>query len=408
MSGNVFPETKIRADDSPSIDAFGRWRTSEPFTIFDSKLISDKAELFYDEATNGTGTSVHTPADAAVTMSVSASGDYAIRQTYMRFNYQPGKSQLMFFTGILGDPVANTEARIGYFNTGTGSNYTADRDGLYFGTDGTDVYVAQSKSGTETKVTQSNWNYDPMDGTGPSGITADWDSTNIFMIDFEWLGVGRVRYYLVVDGIPCLVHATGNANSGQTAVYMTTPNHSVRYEVRSTGGTNSIKQICCSIQSEGGRDPSGVTRGVSVRNTTQTIGTSPEAMIGIRLKSTHLCSIVDIVSPSLMPTGNEDTQWELQLNPTYADTPTWTSGGTSSPFEYASGSGTNTVSVEGETLAVGYASDDVNAVNQAANTIIHLGVDLDLNRDEIWLVVRAVTGSGAYVGGLNVREQGCG
>ena len=35
----------IRAADSPSIDAFGRWRTSEPLTVFDSKLILDNQPL---------------------------------------------------------------------------------------------------------------------------------------------------------------------------------------------------------------------------------------------------------------------------------------------------------------------------------------------------------------------------
>jgi hypothetical protein len=406
---SLIRNVNIAAQDSPSIDAFGRWRTSDPFTIFDSKLVSDKAELFYDEITNGTATSSHSTTDSAVTMGVSANNDYAIRQTFMRFNYQPGKSQLVFLTGILGDPVANTVSRIGYFNSNTTTSYDSNKDGLYFEADGTDVSVNQAKSdGTISKITQANWNVDPMDGTGPSGVTADWDSTNIFMFDFEWLGVGRVRCYLVIDGIPCLVHTFNNANSGQTGCYMTSPNHSVRYEIRSTGGTKTMKHICASIQSEGGRDPSGVTRGISVRNTTQNIGTTPEAMIGFRLKSTHLCSIADVVSTALIPTGNEDTQWELQLNPTYADTPTWNSAGTSSPIEYAVGSGANTVSVEGETLAVGYAADDVNNVQEGTNTVIHPGVAIDGTRDEIWLVVRNVGGTGTYAGGLNIREQGCG
>ena len=35
----------IRADDSPSVDAFGRWRVSNPVTLFDSKNIFNDPDL---------------------------------------------------------------------------------------------------------------------------------------------------------------------------------------------------------------------------------------------------------------------------------------------------------------------------------------------------------------------------
>lgn len=395
-------------EPGPQLDAFARLRVSEPFTVFDSKLLSDKGDLYWEEETNGTATSVHSTTDAAVTMSVSSSGDRVIRQTYMRFNYQPGKSQMVLITGILGDPVASTEARIGYFNSSTVSPYTADRDGIYFGTDGSDVYLAVSKTGTETKVIQSAWD-DPMDGTGPSGITADWTGTQIFGVDFEWLGVGTIRYYLVVDGVPRLIHTINNANTGQSGAYMSSPNHSVRYEVRSTGGANTIKQVCCTVMSEGGVEPSGLSRGVDTGITTQNINAaSLEAMIGYRLKSTHLNATIITKFLSLIPTGNEDTQWQLQLNPTYADTPTWNSAGTSSPAEFAVGSGANTISVDGTILAAGYTSDDTNNLGEVAETIIHPGVALDGTRDEIWLCARPQSGGGNYLASINLRELNIG
>jgi hypothetical protein len=39
-----------------------------------------------------------------------------------------------------------------------------------------------------------------MDGTGRSGITLDVTKTQIFIVDLEWLGVGRVRLGFVIDG----------------------------------------------------------------------------------------------------------------------------------------------------------------------------------------------------------------
>ena len=41
---------------------------------------------------------------------------------------------------------------------------------------------------------QSDWNIDPLDGTGPSGIIIDPSKINVFQINFRWLGVGEIRY----------------------------------------------------------------------------------------------------------------------------------------------------------------------------------------------------------------------
>jgi hypothetical protein len=402
--------TSIKTNN-PTGDPFGRLRVSEPYTIFDSKLVTGKAALYYDEVVNDAvgASSTHDSTDASVSMTVDGNGDYVIRQTFMRFNYQPGKGQLIYLTGVLGEPVASTESRIGYFNTSTTAPYTANRDGIYFGQDGTNNYVAISKNGTENKIIQSSWNLDKMDGTGPSGITADFDLAQIFIIDFEWLGVGRVRCGLNIGGVTYYVHEFNHANQPlQTGVYMTSSNHSIRYEVRSTGGDLTIKHICASIQSEGGVEPSGISRCVNTGITTQGIGTTKEAVIGFRLADNSLCSTIIPEIISAMSTGNEDTQWELQLNPTYANTPTWNSAGTSSPAEFAVGNGSNTVSVDGEILAGGYGSDDLNNLSLDINTVIHPGLSITGVKDEIWLVVRTVTGSGDYVGSINFRELNCG
>lgn len=86
--------TTSKISDSANIDAFGRIRTSYPNTIFDCKQLYDKQPLFFDEQitnNSGTATSTHSSANAAVTMTVGAN-DTIIRQTKIRFNYQPGKS----------------------------------------------------------------------------------------------------------------------------------------------------------------------------------------------------------------------------------------------------------------------------------------------------------------------------
>lgn len=104
--------TILQFGDSPSIDAFGRMRVADPNTLFDSKMLWDKQPLIWDEEiTNGSGnaTSTHSVTDSRVRMHVEA-GDTIIRQTFMRFNYQPGKSQQAMFTGVIGVDLASISA----------------------------------------------------------------------------------------------------------------------------------------------------------------------------------------------------------------------------------------------------------------------------------------------------------
>ena len=148
---SILRKQLISADDSGSVDAFGRWRVSNLTTLFDSKQLHDKLPLFWDEdvVTSGGTTSVHSSTDANTVMTVgAASGDRIIRQTKMRFNYESGKSQLALFTFVLNNAVANTNKKIGYFNTSTTSPYTADIDGLYLEQDGTTQNFVVAKNGT--------------------------------------------------------------------------------------------------------------------------------------------------------------------------------------------------------------------------------------------------------------------
>jgi len=131
--------TQVRLNtDSASGDAFGRVRTSEPVTIFDSKKLYGLSEgTYWNAQLGGNGTRTHIPADSCVRHEVLGNGDYVIRQTKQRFNYQPGKSMLWFFTGRM-NPVADTTARVGCFHGGFDAPYDV-LDGLCFEHDGTNL-----------------------------------------------------------------------------------------------------------------------------------------------------------------------------------------------------------------------------------------------------------------------------
>ena len=94
---NPLPTT-IKASDSASIDAFARLRVSNPYTIFDSKQIHDNLPRRWDDQEiSGSGTtSTYNTNEASTTIAVSSlTAGRRVRQTFMRFNYMPGKSTMV-------------------------------------------------------------------------------------------------------------------------------------------------------------------------------------------------------------------------------------------------------------------------------------------------------------------------
>ena len=239
-----------------NVDAFGRLRVSNPLTIFDSKNIMSKNNLF-DESLTGSGTVSYTANKSTVNLNVTqASGDKTIRQSKRVMSYQPGKSLLIFNTFVMNTLTANLKQKVGFFDA---------NNGIFFYADGTTLKIVRrtytSGSAVDTEISQSSWNGDKLNGTGASGFTLDPTTSNILFIDVEWLGVGSVRVGFVINGQLITAHTFNNANS-LTTVYMQTANLPIRYEIEAaaalSSGTYTLQQICSSCISEGGYSPSGV------------------------------------------------------------------------------------------------------------------------------------------------------
>lgn len=402
----------IRSGDSPSIDAFDRWRTSEPFTVFDSKQLNDNQPLFWDDQNvSGSGTSSsHSGNESATTMSVSATtAGKHVRQTFQRFNYQPGKSQQILMTFSEFDTGTGLTKAVGYFD---------DDNGLFLQSDeGVLAFVRRSfvtGAAVNETVTQANWNLDRLDGTGvvnPSGLTLDPADAQILFIDFEWLGVGRVRMGFVINGLIIYCHEFLHANVIST-VYMSTPNLPLRYEIENDGtaAADDFVHICASVQSEGGQDKTGLLRYASNENTliqSNTAGTI-YAIIALRLKTTYLDASVEIERLSMINTVADDYEWMLILNPTLANAVTFT-GETNSALETApgnTGNPSNSTVTGGTFLDGGYVKSAGNsgAITQEGKNAIKLGSAIDGTRDEIYLCCRPLTNGADIYGSITWRE----
>ena len=172
-------------------DAFGRTRVSAPLTLFDSSHRYNDNGLW--STSSGTGaTYAFNANEGLVDLNVTtASGSEIIRETNKVCSYQPGKSLLVMSTFVMNTPKANLRQRVGYY----GAN-----NGVYLELNGTSdpAFVERSSvsgSVANTSVSQTNWNIDTLDGTGPSGITLDLTKAQILWFDIEWLGleIGRAH-----------------------------------------------------------------------------------------------------------------------------------------------------------------------------------------------------------------------
>lgn len=402
----------IKAGDSPSIDAFGRWRVSSPVTLFDSKNIFnddglatdvENQPLFYDnQQTSGSSTSTtYNPNESSQTLTVASTvAGTRVRQTKMRFNYQPGKSQLIIITFNLNGTSAGITKREGIFDENNGLFLEANGDSLYF--------VRRSYvtgAAIDTKVAQSSWNLDAMDGTGSSGIDLDWSKTQIMYIDYEWLGVGRVRMGFVVDGKIYYAHEFLNTNN-LDVVYMSTPNLPLRAEISNDGGgqSASVDQICSTVISEGGSDDLGIIRYASTSGTHLDANTENTvyALIGIRLKSEYIGATVKILNAAMqIHTASEKLEWILKLNPTIAgagaDAISW-SDQTNSAVQIALGDTANTVTggidiAGGFIESGGVQAGSAGSTDKGIDTALRLGSTIAGVVDEIVLCVRPIAGS---------------
>ncbi len=176
--------------DNGALDAFGRLRVSEPATLFDSKFIAGKAGYTFDELLSGSATSTFVKGDSLVVLSTTAVNSFAIRQSYTHFNYQPGKSIQLLFTGLF-EPQTNIIKRIGLFQSTSAVPYD-EIDGIYLeSSNNTISFHAAKGAGTYSHLSaaQANWNVDKLDGTGPSGVSIDFTKAQITTFDYEWLAV---------------------------------------------------------------------------------------------------------------------------------------------------------------------------------------------------------------------------
>lgn len=260
----------------------GQTITADPVTLFDAKFVADTRPLTWETKTATGGTAAKATNEPAINMTVtSTTGSRVVRQgPYIP--YQAGKVLRVICTGVAAAAATSVTTKV-IRRTSTGGSQS-DSDATTF--------------------------------TTVDGITMDWSKAQIMGFDILWLGVDGIIFWMKIDEEIRPIAYREFTNS-ETTAYTRTMTLPVRYEIEktangirsrigffddnadksvdslgdgaffqveyTTASGDTMKQICCTVQSLGGWNPRGVTlkKPVLTRNSGATGTMAP--LISLRL-----------------------------------------------------------------------------------------------------------------------------
>jgi hypothetical protein len=249
------------AEGLPQLDAFGKLRTSGASILGDYTFANNLLNDQFATTKWGTGTAVFNDnlhcAELSTGISTATANygpdSHRVQMTTNTYHhYFPGLSQLAIMTVALSEDVGypGVMREWGYFDgeydyditNPSSTNELVGGNGYFFrttGTSGLQLVIRSSahttgditeriitKTGytvttngvvTETNI-EAGFNGDPVDGTGNSGKVLDLSNDNIYWIDIQWLGAGRVRFGTYHDGERVVIHSyyhEGSFNGGK-------------------------------------------------------------------------------------------------------------------------------------------------------------------------------------------------
>ena len=224
-------------------DVVGKLKISQSQNIYDADFEYGVQPLRWENViqnVSGQAYIVQNPGLGGVSMNIGGGntpGDITIRQSRPYHRYQPGKTFYMASNVNFGTSVTGQYQRVGIFD---------DSNGIFFMQYGTPTptnpyamnVVVRSDSGglpVDTVFSADTWN-----GNKQIRDALDWTKVQMTWMEYAWYGAGALRWGVVLNGEPYILHQIGAGNGAYTGSSQTTPwsrtgNLPVRYEQRDTG-----------------------------------------------------------------------------------------------------------------------------------------------------------------------------
>jgi len=271
----------------PQFNAFNRLLTTQDdllsaFKFYEGpKAVATKI----DAQTTGSASVFFNSANQSYTLRCpSGTGQKATLSSHRRFSYKPGASITMFFV-VSGNATSqpNNIRRAGLFD---------ENDGLFLELEDGVINVVIRKGGVDTKVPQSAWNNDRVDGAAGdfnrSSARLNPGTMNIFFITYQYLSAGAVTFGHYVGGTPTVLHRVSNYGE-LTSPYMENTYLPHRFECENTGigqtGDTDLYTFCSATVAEGYTD---LLRTPLAFEATKTLSTDSDVpIITFRPKQTY-------------------------------------------------------------------------------------------------------------------------
>ena len=239
---DITGSAKVRFEEGlPQLDAWGKLRVSGATHLGDyvfgqeEKVTDNFSTVGFDggyATWSNDRKSVRvgidpTPA-APVTFDAAAAFAGLTSNTY--HHYFPGSSHLYMSTCALNNPTqAGSTRRWGMFDAnngfffvvGTGGSAANDNTGFCAVIRSNSSAAIAERGGKDLIIPRNSWNGDKLDGTGDSQQVLDLSKDNIWWIDVQWHGSGRVRFGTYIDGQRVVCHSYYHGNAYEYSMTQT-------------------------------------------------------------------------------------------------------------------------------------------------------------------------------------------
>lgn len=380
---------------SPGFLPDGSILASQRTTLFDGKILNADDTDFWH--TVGTGTATAIPSGQNLISMGVTSGQWLVAQSRRRMPYFSGKPQIVEITASHLHTEANVVKRVGYFSSSAVSPYTASFDGFYWENDGTTLrFKCDNLGSNKVNIALSSWQN--------QGIWGGYNWTNFTVLQayFLWLGGAALVAFGAYSDQGFRLQTAAQYVGSTTDPICSSPNQPIRYEIRSSTGTGTLRRICSTVATAGSIAESGKVG--AMYNTTalncDVVGTT-YALKGIKKRADRRDISIKLRRIGVASTATADAGILLLLrNPTLSGALTYANVG-----NFQEGTATNqTVSNVGRVLAALPVGQEGSLSVLEDDYLAWLSSGIDDGLDEYVLAFQSLTANQLRAGVLEFLE----
>lgn len=345
------------------------------------------------------GASATQSSNTAVLQTGTGTAGSALLETDQPLPYRSGQANMVICGALFSAGVADNTQIVGVGNS---------VNGFFFGYNGASFGILHRNNSVDTWIDYTNWNNDPLDGSGSSGVTLDPTQGNVYKIEYQWSGFGAIKFYVAESstGTFILVHTIRYANLA-TVVSLTDASMRLMAVTTNTGSAvNTTLTIAGMAGFIAGKKNNFVDSRFSI-TTNRTVNASEDNFMAIHNNpifqsvSHHVTVQLDYLTIMNTDTTSNIMIVRLYKNPTLSAALTYTSVDTArSVMEYDITSGAS-VSGAGTLIATFQCTQ-----SSRVQYINLYDMEIDLAPDDV-IVVTMQTGGGtdAVYAALSWRES---